>query len=169
MWTAVESLSSMLTIAEAGRARERGRPADYSISSRRAGENGSAFDGLLGFAAIEDLRAKLAASSGRCRHPNSTERILAATAETPDQEPAVNLERASLAATSVLVVAVVTLLARHALFANSPVGIGVQIGAGALMLWARLTFGGRSFHAAANPTAGGVVTTGPYRFVRHPI
>jgi len=37
------------------------------------------------------------------------------------------------------------------------------------MLWARLTFGGRSFHAGANPTAGGVVTTGPYRFVRHPI
>jgi len=37
------------------------------------------------------------------------------------------------------------------------------------MLWARLTFGRRSVHAAANPTAGGVVTTGPYRFVRHPI
>ena len=32
-----------------------------------------------------------------------------------------------------------------------------------------MTFGARSFHAAANPTAGGVVTTGPYRFVRHPI
>jgi protein-S-isoprenylcysteine O-methyltransferase Ste14 len=32
-----------------------------------------------------------------------------------------------------------------------------------------VTFGGRSFHAAANPTEGGVVTSGPYRFVRHPI
>jgi protein-S-isoprenylcysteine O-methyltransferase Ste14 len=37
------------------------------------------------------------------------------------------------------------------------------------MIWARMTFGGRSFHAAANPTAGGVVTSGPYGFVRHPI
>ena len=76
---------------------------------------------------------------------------------------------ASLAATFVLVVAVLTLLARHALFARSPVAIVVQVLAGALMLWARLTFGARSFHAGANPTAGGVVTTGPYRFFRHPI
>ena len=77
--------------------------------------------------------------------------------------------RASVAATAVLVVAVVTLLIRHALFGNNVASIAVQIGAGILMLWARLTFGARSFHAAANPTAGGVVTTGPYRFVRHPI
>jgi protein-S-isoprenylcysteine O-methyltransferase Ste14 len=38
-----------------------------------------------------------------------------------------------------------------------------------LMLWARLTFGIRSFHGTANPTAGGLVTTGPYRYIRHPI
>ena len=38
-----------------------------------------------------------------------------------------------------------------------------------LMLWARITFGRRSFHAAANPTAGGLVTWGPYRYWRHPI
>jgi protein-S-isoprenylcysteine O-methyltransferase Ste14 len=37
------------------------------------------------------------------------------------------------------------------------------------MIWARITFGRRSFHAAANPTEGGLVTTGPYRYVRHPI
>ena len=79
------------------------------------------------------------------------------------------LKSASLVATSLLVVAVLTLLARHSLFANSPVAIAVQVLAGALMLWARLTFGGRSFHASASPTDGGVVTTGPYRFVRHPI
>jgi protein-S-isoprenylcysteine O-methyltransferase Ste14 len=75
----------------------------------------------------------------------------------------------SLAATALLVVAVLTLLARHALFAKTPAAIAVQVLAGALMLWARLTFGARSFHAGANPTDGGVVTTGPYRFVRHPI
>lgn len=37
------------------------------------------------------------------------------------------------------------------------------------MAWARLTFGRRSFHASAVPTAGGVETRGPYRFIRHPI
>ena len=39
----------------------------------------------------------------------------------------------------------------------------------ALMLWARATFGARSFHATADPTQGALVTTGPYRFLRHPI
>jgi len=38
-----------------------------------------------------------------------------------------------------------------------------------LMIWARVTFGMRSFHGTANPPAGGLVTTGPYRFIRHPI
>jgi protein-S-isoprenylcysteine O-methyltransferase Ste14 len=37
------------------------------------------------------------------------------------------------------------------------------------MIWARLTFGRRSFHASAGPTEGGLVTTGPYRYWRHPI
>jgi len=30
-------------------------------------------------------------------------------------------------------------------------------------------FGRRSFHAAANPTEGELVTVGPYRYIRHPI
>jgi protein-S-isoprenylcysteine O-methyltransferase Ste14 len=38
-----------------------------------------------------------------------------------------------------------------------------------LMVWARVTFGGRSFHASAKPTDGGLVTSGPYRYMRHPI
>jgi protein-S-isoprenylcysteine O-methyltransferase Ste14 len=37
------------------------------------------------------------------------------------------------------------------------------------MVWARVTFGRRSFHASADPTAGGLVTTGPYHYIRHPI
>ncbi len=44
-----------------------------------------------------------------------------------------------------------------------------QLVAVALMIWARLTFGRRSFHATATPTEGGLVTAGPYRFIRHPI
>jgi len=55
------------------------------------------------------------------------------------------------------------------LFSYSPVVIAVQVGASLLALWARVTFGRRSFHVAANPTAGGLVTRGPYRYIRHPI
>jgi protein-S-isoprenylcysteine O-methyltransferase Ste14 len=80
-----------------------------------------------------------------------------------------DIKKVSLGATAVLVVAVVSLLLRHSLFARGAVPIGIQVAAATLMLWARLTFGGRSFHAGANPTEGGLVTTGPYRFVRHPI
>jgi protein-S-isoprenylcysteine O-methyltransferase Ste14 len=68
-----------------------------------------------------------------------------------------------------MVAAVLGLVAMNALLARNPAGIAVQLAALGLMVWARLTFGRRSFHAAANPTAGGLVTTGPYRFVRHPI
>lgn len=45
----------------------------------------------------------------------------------------------------------------------------VQAAAFMLMVAARITFGRRSFHAAADPTAGGLVTTGPYGYLRHPI
>jgi len=45
----------------------------------------------------------------------------------------------------------------------------VQVVAILLMIWARMTFGHRSFHAVANPTEGGLVTTGPYHYLRHPI
>jgi protein-S-isoprenylcysteine O-methyltransferase Ste14 len=60
------------------------------------------------------------------------------------------------------------LIVRH-LFATSPALIGVQAAAVLLMLWARATFGLRSFHAPAGTSAGGLVTAGPYRFWRHPI
>src|SRR6476646_6311911 len=75
----------------------------------------------------------------------------------------------SLLATMLLAVCVVLLVLRHSLFAANPIGIALQALAALLMLCARLTFGMRSFHAAAKPTAGGLVDTGPYRYWRHPI
>jgi protein-S-isoprenylcysteine O-methyltransferase Ste14 len=75
----------------------------------------------------------------------------------------------SLVATAVLAVAVVLLLFRRWLFAIGPAAIALQVLAALLMLWARLTFGVRSFHAGANPSEGGLVTRGPYHFIRHPI
>lgn len=56
-----------------------------------------------------------------------------------------------------------------ALFARHPAAIAIQIAAFLLMVAARITFGRRSFHAAANPTEGGLVTNGPYAYFRHPI
>jgi protein-S-isoprenylcysteine O-methyltransferase Ste14 len=80
-----------------------------------------------------------------------------------------NARSASIVATIVLIAAVVALYLRHELLGNNPVAVGFQIAAFLLMVWARITFGRRSFHAAANPTAGGLVTWGPYRYWRHPI
>ena len=69
----------------------------------------------------------------------------------------------------VLILAAVALAFTHSLLGHGPVTLGLQAAGILLMLWARATFGLRSFHYAANPTAGGLVTTGPYRFIRHPI
>jgi protein-S-isoprenylcysteine O-methyltransferase Ste14 len=55
------------------------------------------------------------------------------------------------------------------LFSPSPWVVAPQAAAVGLITWARITFGRRSFHVAANPTEGGLVTTGPYRLIRHPI
>ena len=76
---------------------------------------------------------------------------------------------ASIVGLVIMIAVLIMLIADHSLFAEDPISIGLQILAFSLMIWARMTFGGRSFHAAANPTDGGVVTSGPYGFVRHPI
>jgi protein-S-isoprenylcysteine O-methyltransferase Ste14 len=79
------------------------------------------------------------------------------------------MKTASILAFALMVVGIVWLYRAHQLFSRSPVVIAVQLAAVLLMIWARITFGGRSFHAAANPTAGGIVTSGPYAYIRHPI
>ena len=68
-----------------------------------------------------------------------------------------------------MVAGIVWMFLDRTLLAGSPAGLVVQGAAVALMLWARAAFGRRSFHAGADPTSGGLVTRGPYRFLRHPI
>jgi protein-S-isoprenylcysteine O-methyltransferase Ste14 len=75
----------------------------------------------------------------------------------------------SLLGLVVMVVAIVGLYEVGVLFSANPIAIALQVSAVALLIWARISFGLRSFHPAANPTAGGLVTTGPYRYIRHPI
>jgi len=78
-------------------------------------------------------------------------------------------QAASMIAFVILLVAILALVYRHALFATHPAGIAVQVLAVLLMVWARLTLKWRSFQPMASPTQGELITTGPYRFVRHPI
>ena len=80
-----------------------------------------------------------------------------------------NFKLISIVAFIILVLAIIYLLRIHSLVGHSPIAIALQVVAVLLMLWARLTFGRRSFNAGANPTAGGLVTSGPYRYLRHPI
>src|SRR6266849_1271999 len=61
------------------------------------------------------------------------------------------------------------LLVTRNLFSSSPLLISLQVIAVLLFLWARVAFGRRSYHVVADPTEGGLVTGGPYRYIRHPI
>jgi protein-S-isoprenylcysteine O-methyltransferase Ste14 len=78
----------------------------------------------------------------------------------------INLSRAGL---GVATAGVIILVFRESLLAFGVMAIGVQVASTLLMLWARLSLGRRSFHAAADATEGGLVTWGPYRYLRHPI
>jgi protein-S-isoprenylcysteine O-methyltransferase Ste14 len=75
----------------------------------------------------------------------------------------------SLCGFFVAAAAALGLFAIHHLLAHNPILLIVQTCAVLLMLWARATFGLRSFHPTANTTKGGLVTSGPYRYWRHPI
>jgi protein-S-isoprenylcysteine O-methyltransferase Ste14 len=75
----------------------------------------------------------------------------------------------SILAFALMVVGLIWLVQRREVLARSIPAQAVQAAAIALMIAARVTFGTRSFHAAANPTAGGLVTRGPYHWLRHPI
>jgi protein-S-isoprenylcysteine O-methyltransferase Ste14 len=80
-----------------------------------------------------------------------------------------NLKTVSVVGFVVAVLAICGLALDRSVIAGGVAAVAVQVLAVLLMLWARITFGGRSFHAEAGPTEGGLVTSGPYRFIRHPI
>ena len=80
-----------------------------------------------------------------------------------------SLKTLSVVGFVIMVTAIVAMFYRRCLLGTGPITAGVQVVAILLMIWARMTFGHRSFHAVANPTEGGLVTTGPYHYLRHPI
>ena len=80
-----------------------------------------------------------------------------------------NLKQRSIAGFFIAVLALIILILRESIIAKGLYAILIQILAVILMIWARVKFGFRSFHAAADPTEGGLITTGPYHYLRHPI
>ena len=79
------------------------------------------------------------------------------------------LKYGSLIALAFAVLGIVFLINKEYIFSSNPIAIVIQGLAGGLMIWSRITFGLRSFHAAANTTKGELVTKGPYSVLRHPI
>ncbi len=75
----------------------------------------------------------------------------------------------SIVALIVAILGSFVLIDTGCLFSQNPVAINIQALAVLLMLLARITFGIRSFHSAANTTEGKLVTHGPYKYWRHPI
>jgi protein-S-isoprenylcysteine O-methyltransferase Ste14 len=80
-----------------------------------------------------------------------------------------NLKTLSVAAYFAMIAGIIVLLLTRSLFSWFWPVIAAQVAAQGLFFWARITFGRRSFHMPANPTEGGLVTSGPYHYIRHPI
>lgn len=76
---------------------------------------------------------------------------------------------AGAVAYALLAVPLAFLVLTKRFYSPLPVVIALQAAGVLVVIWARLTFGMRSFHVGSTATEGGLVTTGPYRFVRHPI
>lgn len=79
------------------------------------------------------------------------------------------IKRASLIAFIITLIGFFFLVKNHLIISNNPFAITIQVVAVGIMIWARITFGMRSFHASANSTKGELVTSGPYKLLRHPI
>ena len=79
------------------------------------------------------------------------------------------LKIGSFIAFGIALVGLVYLINKNYILSLNPIAIVLQLGSIAFMIWARITFGLRSFHFTANTTKGELVTTGPYRWLRHPI
>jgi len=84
-------------------------------------------------------------------------------------EPSSGTKPIAVAGFAIAVLGISVLVLRGEILARHWPLMAVQAGAIALMVWARLTFGLRSFNIGAAPTEGELITAGPYRFWRHPI
>jgi protein-S-isoprenylcysteine O-methyltransferase Ste14 len=79
------------------------------------------------------------------------------------------LRALSVATLVAMAVGIAGLFFSGALFARQPWVIAIQVAMFALMVAARVTLGRRSVGTAGDQAAGGLVTTVPYVYLRHPI
>lgn len=79
------------------------------------------------------------------------------------------LKLGSLLGYALAVAGAIYLVWKEYVLSDDILTIIIQVLAIGLMIWARITFGLRSFHPAANATKGALITSGPYRWFRHPI
>ncbi|MCB9418302.1 MAG: isoprenylcysteine carboxylmethyltransferase family protein [Ardenticatenaceae bacterium] len=75
----------------------------------------------------------------------------------------------SKSALLLLILAILFLLITGNLLSRSPFVIAGQLLAVALAVWARRSFGTAQFNIHAEPMAKSLISTGPYRFIRHPM
>lgn len=75
----------------------------------------------------------------------------------------------SQSALLIVVAAVLFLALTGSLFSRAPLVIIGQVLAVLLAVWARRSFGAAQFSIHAAPAGGGVISAGPYRYIRHPM
>jgi protein-S-isoprenylcysteine O-methyltransferase Ste14 len=68
-----------------------------------------------------------------------------------------------------VIAAIVILGVSGNLFSRSPIVIAVQAAAVVLNIWARSSFRRGTFRVTAEPGAPALITSGPFRFIRHPM
>ncbi len=79
------------------------------------------------------------------------------------------MKRISQSALFILAAAIVLLALTGSLFSGSPLVIAGQVLALLLAAWARRSFAAAQFSIHAAPAGGGVISSGPYRYIRHPM
>ena len=68
-----------------------------------------------------------------------------------------------------MIAGVVALITTGNFFTSSPLVIACQVGAIALVVWARAAFAPGQFGPTPTPKGQGVIRRGPYRYIRHPM
>jgi len=89
--------------------------------------------------------------------------------KTTKQRKFFNMKLISKLALPVLLIVLLFLLFRGNLLSTSPYVIIAQILAIALSVWTRRSFGAGQFRVGADPAEGALLTSGAYKFIRHPM
>ncbi|CAH8282150.1 protein-S-isoprenylcysteine O-methyltransferase Ste14 [Mariniflexile fucanivorans] len=79
------------------------------------------------------------------------------------------LKYGSLIAFLISLLGLLYLIKNNSILSLNPIALIIQIASVGIMVWARITFGIKSFHVSSNATKEKLITNGPYKWWRHPI